>query len=224
MEKKLRFLEVLFSIIAVVVSGVAIYISTHDSDKALKVATEALQTSRQANDIALGRLKEEPIIGVLPNRASLVTTADIPKTRIEIGLENTGNVAISGVEVIFVAIGPITYRLNNAMDQYKDFPHESIKVDFDQQLSPRGNVRIDLRNPMVKYLSELPLAQPNELYIAGVNVVVVPQRVGDPLPIQSTLDSRGLINVEFIPNILRSEAVTALVKSEPSYQVLPAAR
>jgi len=98
--------------VSVFVSIVAILVAVIGTRTSSRIASQALETARQANDIALGRVKEPPAVELIS-----ITAKDLDFTQAKIldeelgtiiQIKNIGKVPIDGLAVELIGIAPLT--------------------------------------------------------------------------------------------------------------------
>ena len=118
-EATFRLLEVLFAGLAFAVSVLALWFSISSSKQSNEIATQALAISKQANDIAVGRTREYPLIeiGEVRSKGSAFISVDAARNaEILLTIKNRGNVPLSGVQLLIIGLSGLTYSLADAKE------------------------------------------------------------------------------------------------------------
>ncbi|MGG6463719.1 hypothetical protein [Solilutibacter silvestris] len=194
--------------------------------KSDKIATQALEISKTANDIALGT-KIEP--GIL--EFSTLDRSDFQydftdqsslkdELRYVIHLYNRGHRPISAVSAQIIGVEPLTYQLSNPGFAIRSLPSFDWKLDFNSAVLPSGSVAIDIRKPILVYLKKLSgqLPQKNSVYMTSINFVVSTKSVGDDdfigISGNQKIHDRELITIRFIPSIIKTEIATTILSED----------
>ncbi|RNC67290.1 MAG: hypothetical protein ED859_15190 [Desulfuromonadales bacterium] len=212
------------TLISVIISVVAIVVAVIGTRTSSKIATEALETARQANDISLGRLKEPPAVEIVSVTAQELDFTD-PKVLSEdlktiIQVRNIGKVPIDGLSVELIGISPLTYPIDNFSQVVRPLPSVLKDISLKTILQPEALANIDLRLLVLLYLEELDKQiQDKQLtFHSTINIVLHPKAIGDTLPSgvlsAITKKDRVIIKIRFKEAILSSDKAIELLKSK----------
>jgi hypothetical protein len=86
------------------------------------------------------------------------------------------------------------------------------KIALVEQMPPGSIVRLDITKPVFTHLRNLGAAYADQaaVYRSSLNVILLPQESDTALPIQSPQQrdkDRRLLTVEYVPSVLKSEAI-----------------
>jgi len=211
------------ALISIAISVVALLVAKSGSEKSSLIASEALKTARQSNDIALGRLRESPVIEIFSYDELLdFTNVKVlkEKLKITIGIRNSGEVAIDGLSMELIGIEPLTYPEHNPDNEIRPLPSIKANLGLDTTIQPDALTHIDMRIPLLRYLKELSdiVIEKNTIYKTVINVILQPKAIGDSLPSgvlsSDTQHDRKLIKLRFKPEVLNSEIAKKLLNDE----------
>jgi hypothetical protein len=213
------------AILSLGVSGGALWISISGTQSSITISSEALQTARQANDIALGRLREPSIIeyseGELSDRFDFdftVPGALSQPLQQYFTVRNSGKTNIDGISIEAIGIEPFTYPLSNPGQPVRPLPYINIDFKFRTALQPDGFAHIDIRKIVLEYLTKLAplLTIKDGVYTTSINIVLTPKATTETTPIGASSalskNDRRLIEVKFTPDLLNSQEARAIVK------------
>jgi len=205
-----------------VISIAAFLVAKYSSKNSLKIAMEALKTARQANDIALGRISEPPVVEIFSKHDEIMEFSDpaglIEDLKLVISIQNSGKVAIDAIGMELIGIVPLTYLVEDATKEVRPLPSVKIIIDLDAMILSKGLAHIDMRLPILLYLERLVefLPDTSKIYITSINVVLSPKAKGDDVPsgVPSgiTKKDRTLITVKFDPAVMEADIIKALFK------------
>lgn len=197
------------------VSVAALVVAVQGNRSSTILATEALETSRQANSIALGLVREPAVIefsesGNANFRFDFSKSQGIAEDLVHyVSVQNRGKKPVDALAIEVNGINGLTFRLSPLLE-IRSLPAVSIRMNLLSALQPEGTMHIDVRKMLFLYLKELsPLLPPGDAeYITVVNVVLLPKAVNEPTPAgagtDKTTNDRRLITVIFRPNTLES--------------------
>ena len=220
----------LSALISVCVSIYALYISKTGADRSSELATEALKTARQANDITLGLVRESPVIEIFSYDKDVLnfTKTDLlnESLKVKFSIRNSGKVAIDGLAMEIIGIEPLTYPENNPDSEVRPLPSVKVDVGLETIIQPTALAHIDMRLPILLYLKELNklLTDKEAIYRTTINVVFMPKAIGDSLPSgvnsNDSMNDRKLITIKFKPSITSTEWSDKLImKNEIAHRV-----
>ena len=114
--------------------------------------------ANQANDIALGRVHEQPAIEIydFPKPVKLLSVPDLAREQENVSLMNLGKIPVSGIEILLIGMPGLIYRVGDPNDKYQDMPTQISKIDFDQQLAPTALAHISLKPAIISFLRTIP--------------------------------------------------------------------
>ena len=217
-NEKLTFI---LATISIVVSLFAVYISTKNAESSNRIAEEALKTSRQSNEISLGLVKEFPAVEIITNNKNFDFTninalnGDFKNI---ITIKNIGKVPIDAIFMEVIGIIPFTYPLNNPEADIRPLPSVHFSIPFDTMLLPKALMHIDLRLPIMKYISKLHIEDHTTTYTTMINIVLAPKSINENIPsgVSSnvTMKDRILITIKFNPSILSKEQSINILNNE----------
>jgi hypothetical protein len=225
-EKKMRIVELAVAILAFIISVTAMILSQKNSRDTTRIATEALTVAHQANEISLGRVHEQPQIEIydFPKSVTLISIPDLSREQEGVSLMNVGKIPVSGIEILLIGVPGLIYRLANPDETYKEMPTQTSKIEFDQQLAPTALAHISLKPAVVKFLGTngIVLKSPDEKYRMTINIVIIPQRTGENQPVQQEGGKdRELMNVDFIPTLLKGKEASEMATTMPKVMIYP---
>lgn len=198
------------------VSIAALVVAVQGTNSSTKLATEALETSRQANSIALGLVRVPSVIEFSQSSHEDLTfdftkpkglSSDLAKF---VTVVNRGKKPVDALAIEVIGIEGLTFRQSPPLLEIKNLPSINIRIDLRSALMPEGFMHIDVRKMLLLYLKELrPLLPSDDAeYSTVVNVVISPKAVNEPTPAgagsDKTLNDRQLITVKFRPSIIES--------------------
>ncbi|MBF6028540.1 hypothetical protein ICY20_12425 [Pseudomonas sp. P115] len=195
----------------------ALWVALSGAKSSLSVATEALTTARQANDIALGKLREPSIVEFAFSYTAGKDTFDFtdPKVLIEpleqfITLHNVGKTNVDAIHIEVIGLAPLTYLLDDPTLEIRPLPSIDMDVKFKSVLQPNGLVNIDIRKMILEYLVALEpkLEEKHGVYTTAINVVLAPKSISEDVAIGATSDltrdDRRLLVVKFFPALIET--------------------
>lgn len=207
------------------VSVAALLVAVQGTRSSTILATEALETSRQANSIALGLVREPAVIEFYES-GNEKFTFDFTKTQAlaedlvhYVSVRNQGKKTVDALAIEVIGINGLTYRLSPPLLEIRSLPAVSIRMDLRSALQPDGAMHIDVRKMLFLYLKELgPLLPPGDFeYSTVVNVVLAPKAINETISAGAGTDKatndRRLITVKFRPSILESPAAKKEMES-----------
>ncbi|MDH4943826.1 hypothetical protein [Sulfurimonas sp. C5] len=214
-------LTLLLAVISIIVSLFTIYISTKNAENSNRLAEEALKISRQSNEISLGLVKELPAIEIITeNKKFDFTNTNTLQEDLKnvLTIKNIGKVPIDALHMEVIGITPFTYPLDEPNAVMRPLPSISISIPFDAMLLPNALAHVDLRLPIMKYLSKLTIHDQTIPYTSMINIVLAPKSINENTPsgISSnvTTKDRILVTVLFKPSILSEEFSKKILKNE----------
>jgi hypothetical protein len=214
----------LAAVASLVVSLGALWISVMGTRSSVSISSEALQTARQANDIALGRLREPSIIEFAEGGLSQAFKFDFttpgalsqPLTQY-FTVRNSGRTNIDAISIEAIGIEPLTYLLADPGQDIKHLPSINIDFKFRAALLPDGLAHIDIRKLVLEYLAKLEPLLPikDGIYISSINIVLTPKATTENTPTGApsslSKNDRRLISVQFIPTLMNSEEAKQII-------------
>lgn len=217
----------LLALISLVVSITSLYVSYDSAKSTNRIATQAMEISNQANNIALGVVREPallefPSIYSEPQEFNFTSIDFIQKNLSQIiHLKNEGKRGIEGATIELVGVEPLTYAMQAPSKDIRPLPSIVTSLTFNSAIQPGGSASVDFRKPILEYLSKLSgqISNRDQLYSTSINVVVTPRAMGDLAPIGAPLKQsprdRELITVKFKIGVVDS-AVAKQILSSPS--------
>ncbi|RQS26605.1 hypothetical protein DIE03_22460 [Burkholderia sp. Bp8992] len=211
---------------SLIISGVALYTATTGVNTTNSIATEALKTARQANDISLGVAREPAIVEFAETDGSATFKFDFTDAKglkedlkTIVTVENAGKKPVDALEIEVIGIGGLTYSLSDPASRIDSLPYYATRLDLTNALPPGGLAHIDVRNFILNYLTKLtPLLPSNEgTYSTAINMVLAPKGVNDPTPSQAgglTKNDRRIMIIEFSPSIIQSPEAKAVLQEK----------
>lgn len=222
---KWEMISALAAIVSLVVSAIALYIAFAGTKMTNQIATEALKTARQANEISLGLVREPAVLEFAFSDASKFTFDFTEPTVLKeelktiITVKNTGKKAIDAVSLEIIGIVGLTQLLSNPAIEFRPLPAHSARLDFREALQPQALAHIDIRKYLLVYLEKLRSQLPdrNGIYSTVVNVVLSPKATNESTPspagISVTKNDTSLITIKFSPAVLDSVEAKAVLQS-----------
>jgi hypothetical protein len=217
------------ALLSMLISVVALLVASSGTDKSTAIATEALASARQANEIALGKLRASPIVEIFSSKDFYdFTSADELKEpmKVIISISNSGEVPIDGLRMELIGIEPFTYKDGEADIPIRSLPSIYFDGKIGTMILPNGLAHIDIRIAILQYLVNLEkiLPEKNSSYRTTINIVLMPKAAGEALPTgvrsKDTRDDRMLVTVHFHPSILSSDLAKRLLsETENAHRV-----
>jgi hypothetical protein len=198
------------------VSIAALVVATEGTHSSTRLATEALETSRQANSIALGLVREPSVIEFSRSGDENFTfdftkPQDLAGDLVQyVSVSNRGKKPVDALAIEVIGIDGLTFRLSSPLLEIEGLPSINIEMELRSALQPEGSMHVDVRKMLFLYLKELrPLLPSGDAeYTTVVNVVIFPKAVNEPTPAgagtDKTVNDRRLITVRFRPSVLES--------------------
>lgn len=218
--------------VGLIISLVSIVISTMGARSSNKIAAEALETSRQANNIALGLVREPAVVEFVFSDGDRFKFNFSQHGELNEGLKkivtlkNVSKRAIDAIAFEIIGIKGLTFNISEPGHEYPVLPSISERLNLRSALQPDGLMHVDMRKYFLDYLQKLApsLEDKTATYQTSVNVVLAPKAVNDPTPAGATpgltKDDRRLITISFVPSILDSpEALAVLHNNEVQHRI-----
>lgn len=219
-------MSALAAVASLLVSVCALWVAVSGARSSLGVATEALTSARQANDIALGRLREPSIVEFAFAQKSGGFDFDFtdPEALSEplkqiITIHNAGNTNVDSVSIEVIGIEPLTYLLLDPSLEIRSLPSIDVDIRFRSVLQPDGLAHIDVRKMILEYLVAIgpKLPDRNAVYVSMINVVLAPKSISESAAIGATStltgDDRRFLAVKFIPSVIEGDQATQILNS-----------
>jgi len=222
---KWEMISALAAVVSFVVSAIALYVAFAGTKTTNQIATEALKTARQANEISLGLVREPAVLEFAFYDASNFTFDFTDPTVLKkelktiITVQNTGKKAIDAVSLEIIGIDGLTQLLSNPTLEFRSLPAHSARLDFREALQPQTLAHMDIRKYLLVYLEKLCSQLPDRkgIYSTVVNVVLSPKATNESIPSQAgtsvTQNDRRLITIKFSPAVLDSVEAKAVLQS-----------
>ncbi len=229
---KWEMVSALAAVVSLVVSAIALYVAFAGTKTTNQIATEALKTARQANEISLGLVREPAVLEFAFSDQSRFTfdftdpTVLMEELKTIITVQNTGKKAIDAVGLEIIGIVGLTQFLSNPTLEFRSLPAHSARLDLRAALQPQALAHIDVRKYLLTYLEKLGSQLPdrNGTYSTVVNTVLSPKAVDESTPspagLSVTKNDRRLITIKFSPAGLESvEARSVLQGNDVAHRV-----
>jgi len=206
--------------ISLFLSLISLLVSIPIAIISLGIANASLNTANTANDIAIGRSRLLPLIKIssYPNKIIFINE-QIEKNNpdFQFSLINTGDVPIDQltIELFFDPASTTSYS-SSSINAVGGLISTIKTVDLNSQFNSGGFLSIDLTGPIIEILRKMNLSPSDEVYNSIINIVFLPRKVGDRLPIQApgnTANDRIAISVNFTPEILTGEEMNNYLSS-----------
>lgn len=219
----------LAAVVGLVISIVALVVATNGARSSNKIASEALETSRQANSIALGLVREPAVLEFAFSDAErfFFDFSNPEELKHEltkyVTLLNVGKRTVDSIAFELIGIRGLTRQLSETSREFPVLPSVTARLDLRSALQPNGLMHVDMRKYLLSYLEKLAPDLPDRTatYQSGVNVVLAPKAVNESTPAGAvmglTKDDRRLITVRFTPGVLDSPEARAVL-ADPSVQ------
>jgi hypothetical protein len=207
----------LAAVASLLVSVAALFISIVGTRSSTKISSEALETARQANDIALGRIRDPAVVEFAfsdKERFSFDFTRASPlaeELKHIVTINNVGKANADGLAFEAIGIVPLTFLTSDPHKEIKPLPSTSLAVPFRSMLRPGGIAHVDVRKLFLQYLAKLEpqLSEKGAVYSTVINIVIDPKALTDPIPSGApshlTKNDRRFATVLFSPSVLLSE-------------------
>lgn len=211
---------------SIFVSIVSLYVAYDGARSSNTIATQALATATQANEIALGRIREPSILQFSEYdddglEFRFESPADLERElKLYVSLSNDGKKSVEAAVFEVVGIEPLTYRVDNPSIDLKELPSSVLTTTFNSAVQPQGSVHFDIRKLVLQYLEKLAvdIADKNATYTTTINVVVTAKGVGEAVavgaPLKSAPRDRKLWKIVFKANVLNSK-IAKKILSDP---------
>jgi hypothetical protein len=211
---------------SLLISIASLYVAYDGAKSSNTLAAQALATARQANEIALGRIREPSILqfsGSDENnyKFNFTSTTDLERElHPSVYLTNDGKKAVEGAVFEVVGIEPLTYRVDDPSISVKQLPSIILTATFNSAVQPGGAVHFDIKKMVLQYLAKLAtqITDKNATYNTVVNVVITPKGLGEAVavgaPTKFSPRDREILTIVFKANVLDSE-VAKKILSEP---------
>lgn len=222
---KWEMISALAAVVSFVVSAIALYVAFAGAKTTNQIATEALKTARQANEISLGLVREPAVLEFAFSNASQFTFDFTDPIVLKEGLKtiitvkNTGKKAIDAVSLEIIGINGLTQLMSNPNVDFSSLPAYPARLDFREALQPQALAHIDIRKYLLVYLEKLSSQLPDRtgIYSTVVNVTLSPKATNEPTPspagISVTKNDTRLITIKFSPAVLDSVEAKAVLQS-----------
>ncbi len=207
-------LPALAAVGSLIISIIALLVSTSSSNNNARIVAEALQTARQANEIALGRIYEPPVVEIYSRHQKPMSFVDANSLDLDleyvVSIRNKGKVPVDALGLELIGIQPFTYPVNDPRQSINPLPAYKQTLELDTAISPGGLAHIDLRRPILMYLLKLRkvLNDQSMEYSTDINIVLSPRATGQNTPLAIPLDlkvrDRVQITVVFHSSIVES--------------------
>lgn len=215
----------LAAVASFIVSLGALWIAISGTRSSVSIAAEALQSARQANDIALGCLREPSIVEYAFRQNSeyfkfdfTSTSALVVPLKKTLTIHNTGKTNIESIAIEAIGIEPFTYLLTDPAQAVSPLPSVNMDVKLRMALPPDGLAHIDVRKLILEYLSllEPQLSFKGDVYSTSINIVLAPKSINESIAIgassQHTKNDRRLVAVKFIPSLVNTAEAQSVLK------------
>ena len=212
---------------SILISVLAIYFAYDGTKSSNKIAMQALDTARQANEIALGRIREPAILQFSYDderkfHFNFTSANELEREESSfIYLTNDGKKAVEGAAFEVIGMESFTYNLDTNTIHVGNLPYTNFTLTFNSAVQPNGAIRIDVRKFLLQYLNMLGnnISDKNATYKTIVNVVVVPRALGESIavgaPTKSSPRDRHLFTIVFKANVVESDSAKKIL--EESY-------
>ena len=228
-ERFWHIVPIFISILALVVSSTIAIGANRRAAEAVQAAQEANQKAETANQIALGSERLYPKLriaaGSSDSNIELTSINDLDGTQIKLSAFNEGETFLDAANVELISLPMFSYGLESNEERF-DFGSVTELVEFDQLLNPDGVVIMDVTGLVIKQLnnSTYRVQEPEAVYRATVNMVLVGRQAGDSIPSQPDEDlaaNRTMITVDFVPSVIESDAALSTESSLVRAQIVP---
>jgi hypothetical protein len=219
----------LAAVVGLVISVVALVVAAIGTQSSNKLAAEALETSRQANSIALGLVREPAILEFAFSRSEHFffdfSNPEVLQHELKkyVTLQNVGKQLIDSIVFECIGITGLTTQLSDPTHKFPVLPSVTERLDLRSALQPNGLMHVDMRRYLLLYLAKLVpnLTDMTATYDTVVNVVLAPKAINESTPAGVatglTKDDRRLLKIRFTPGLLESPEARAVLadKSVP---------
>ena len=228
-ERFWHIVPIFISILALVVSSTIAIGANRRAAEAVQAAQEANQKAETANQIALGSDRLYPKLriaaGSSDSNIELTSINDLDGTQIKLSAFNEGETFLDAANVELISLPMFSYGLESNEERF-DFGSVTELVEFDQLLNPDGVVIMDITDLVIKQLnnSTYSFQEPEAVYRATFNLVLVGRQVGDSIPSQPDEDlaaNRTMITVDFVPSVIESDATLSTESVLIRAQIVP---
>lgn len=216
----------LAAVAGLIISVVALVVAAMGARASNNIASEALETSRQANSIALGLIREPAVLEFVDTgKEKLSFSLSNPEElkqelRKYVALKNVGKRSIDSIAFEFIGIVGLTTQHSDPSRQFPVLPSVTERLDLRAALQPDGLMHVDMRKYLLSYLQKLAPDLPDRTatYDIVVNAVLAPKAVNEPTPAGATMgltkNDRRLLYVVFTPEILDSAEARAVLADQ----------
>jgi hypothetical protein len=192
-------------------------------------ARQALEYAKEANLIAMGAMQEYPQLKAdcpEPGNVRLLYDWHLPPSAFNMELSNSGQLPIEGISIRVSPVPLGDVSLYNRVPDDIGLDSMDRVVDFQEQLAPGGVASVDLSVLILEYLRQVDWELTYNPYRAPVEVVFLPRRLGEDLPIRGAgaLETgRCFYTIEFTAEFITSAEADAFMEGVPSVEatILP---
>lgn len=204
---------------SLIVSGVALYSANSNNS----IATEALKTARQANDISLGIARVPAVVEFADSNSDFDLTDEkglAGDLKMTVTVENTGKKPVDALGVEIIGVEGLTYSPSNSGTEIHGLPSYSTRIDLTNTLQSGSLAIIDMRGLVLNYLAKLVPLLPagTGTYTTVVNMVLEPKAVNEATPSQAgrgaTTNDRRLLTIKFSPSVIQSQEAKSILSAK----------
>lgn len=213
----------IIAVVGLLVAAAGLFVSYKAMQKSDKIAEQAFELSKTANEIALGTRREAGILEFTAEDSESFQFDFTHPSNLRnefanvIRLSNSGRRPASGVSASLIGIEPLTYALSDPSDPVRSLPSIEWKVELSSAVQPSGSVMLDVRKPLLNYIRKLSerLAEKDATYKTSINIVISTKSAGDEnfigAPNTGQIKDRELITLLFRPSIVSTEDASAIL-------------
>lgn len=208
----------LFALIVSIVTAVSSYLGNKHSNSISKLAMESAE---KANDIALGKITEIPILSISFDETLHDFTLEITKKEVMLRVSNEGNVAISGALVKAYPLNGLVYQVNDPKKENKNLLPKHHRYGFPEAITKNGMVYINIFPLLASILKSAvgTFENPNVNHKVVFNIKVSPIKLGADIAIGSDhygSKDREVITLELVPEFFKELDVEKMLEESES--------
>lgn len=208
------------------ISVLALVVATMGARASNNIASEALETSRQANSIALGLIREPAVLefadsGLEKFSFDLSNPQELKhELQKYVTLQNVGKQSVDSIAFEFIGIVGLTSQHSEPSRKFPVLPSVTARLDLRAALQPNGLMHVDMRKYLLSYLQKLAPDLPDRAatYDTVVNAVLAPKAVNESTPAGATRgltkNDRRQLYVLFTPEVLETAEALAILADE----------
>jgi len=186
--------------------------------KSISLSNHAIKSAEKANEIALGKISEFPIISICFDKELPTFDQDISKKEIMLRFTSKGKVSISGVVIKIYPLNGLIYQVNDVELQNRELTLRYHRYDFPEAITKNGMAHINIGSLLLSVIkpSIQTFKNPSCLQRGSFNVVVSPIKLGQDIAVGSInygSNDREVVGVDFIPSTINEINIEEMLKT-----------